>query len=370
MNEVLYKITKTGAIQTWKCWTEGADVVTEHGQLEGKMQQSRYTAEPTNEGRSNARNASEQATFECGTAYTAQMDNRHYRKTIEDAHKQTDVLIPMKLQNYKDHGKKIKFPCYVQRKFNGSRRTYYDGKFLSKIGREEENKCVGIGEQLKKLGYYVDGEIYSHGLPLQDIRSAALKPNENTEDLKLVIFDVPDTELPFEERLKLLVRLQEEVSIYGRDTYTKLEVELPVMVNTQEELQVFFDKTIADGYEGVVIRNKGSMFESGKKSYQTQKWKPRYDAEAMVVGVEKCKNGQGKLLCEAYCFGMGRVKFKCMMKVKRRDGLEYPRMYEDMEKLVGEWITFSYEELSKNGVPTKPVGEIVRKCNDKGEPLE
>ena len=369
MSEVLYKITKTGAVQTWKAWVDGPEVYTEYGQLDGKMQQSTYTAQETNVGRSNHRNQEEQALFELEALYKEQQDNKHYRPTIEQAHEQSDVLIPMKLQNYKDHSKKIKFPCYVQRKFNGSRRTYVDGKFLSKIGREEENKVPQIGEQLKKLGVDVDGEVYSHGMSLQEIRSASLKPNENTDKLKLVIFDIPDTTLPFEDRLKELLRIQQEVDVYLSHEYTAITVETPYLLQSQEELESLFDQVVKDGYEGVVIRNVGSMFESGKKSYQTQKWKPRYDAEARVVGVEKCKNGTGKLLCEG-ADSLNNVKFKCMMKVKRRDGNEYPRMYEDMKNLIGEWITFSYEELSDKGVPTKPVGELVRKCNDKGEPLE
>ena len=82
-----------------------------------------------------------------------------------------------------------------------------------------------------------------------------------------------------------------------------------------------------------------------------------------------CKNGDGKLLLEAADV-LDNVSFKCMMKVNRRDGNTYGRSYEEMQKLVGNWVTFSYEELSGAGVPTKPVGEEVRKCNSKGEPLE
>ena len=97
--------------------------------------------------------------------------------------------------------------------------------------------------------------------------------------------------------------------------------------------------------------------------------KPRYDSECLVLGVEKCKNGDGKLIVRA-CDKLDRVEFKVMMKVSRRDGNDYPRDVEIMKELIGEWITFSYEELSDKGVPTKPVGETPRKCDETGEPLE
>ena len=58
------------------------------------------------------------------------------------------------------------------------------------------------------------------------------------------------------------------------------------------------------------------------------------------------------------------------MKVERRDGKRYERDYETMTSLIGKWITFSYEELSEKGIPTKQVGEEERKCDDQGRPLE
>ena len=63
-------------------------------------------------------------------------------------------------------------------------------------------------------------------------------------------------------------------------------------------------------------------------------------------------------------------EFKCMMKVDRRDGFGYPRTVSDMENLIGQFITFSYEDLSDKGVPCKPVGEEVRKCDQYGNPQE
>ena len=58
------------------------------------------------------------------------------------------------------------------------------------------------------------------------------------------------------------------------------------------------------------------------------------------------------------------------MKVERRDGKRHERDFEVMQGLIGKWITFSYEELSGSGIPTKPVGEEERICDDSGRPLE
>lgn len=347
----------------WEAWCEGCEVFTKYGTEGGKMQVKSYTAKPTNIGRSNEHTAEQQAQAEVESLYHKQQDSKHYKTTIGAAQEDADKFIPMQLQNYKKHASKINFPCFVQRKFNGSRRTYYNGKFLSKIGREEDNKLERLTSELESLGWDLDGEVYAHGLSLQKIRSAALKPNNDTDKLKLVVFDVPLRGTPFFARAKLLNDLK-----LLCEEYDTIDVEIPTFIIDEGELQTFFDKAIKDGYEGVVVRNTDSDYEC-KRSYNTQKWKPRYDAEAKVVGVEECKNGDGKLLCVS-SEALGNVKFKVMMKVDRRDGKSYDRSYEAMTNYVGEWITFSYEELSDKGVPTKPVGELVRKCNEKGEPNE
>lgn len=367
MNTTLYKIASNGSVQIWKGWVSGSEVTVEYGKLDGKQIQSTFVAQPTNVGRSNERNSVQQAVFELDALYKAQVDNKHYRPTLEEAHARNNTLIPMKLQNYKDHSTKIKLPCWVQRKFNGSRRTYYNGEFLSKIGRVEVNKIEVLGNELKLLGLDCDGEVYCHGMSLQQIRSASLKTNENTKKLKLVIFDVPNEHLTFEERIESLKMIKLQISDLG---LKHLEVELPILINNSEELEEFFNNTIADGYEGIVLRNQGSLFESGKRSYDTQKWKPRYDNEAFCYDVEICKNGDGKLKLRA-CNELDNVEFTAMMKVSRRDGKSYPRDYQSMvSECKDQWITFSYEELSDKGVPTKPVAECLRKCDLNGSPVE
>ena len=129
------------------------------------------------------------------------------------------------------------------------------------------------------------------------------------------------------------------------------------------------DEVVYQGYEGLVHYKVDGAYEYGKRSTNTAKDKSRYDSEAKVVSVTSDKNGEGLLHCIA-CDGLDNVKFKFKMKVERRDGKRYERDFETMQDLVGKWITFSYEELSEAGTPTKPVGEEERLCDDSGRPLE
>ena len=51
--KTLYHTSKTGAVVEWDIWTEGADIVTEYGQRDGKKQLARKTATGKNIGKTN-----------------------------------------------------------------------------------------------------------------------------------------------------------------------------------------------------------------------------------------------------------------------------------------------------------------------------
>ena len=132
----------------------------------------------------------------------------------------------------------------------------------------------------------------------------------------------------------------------------------------REERLKLREEWVAQGGEGMVHYDPDGVYEYGKRSSNTLKDKPRYDAEALVTGVEMCKNGEGKLLLKA-CDELEGVTFKAMMK-----GDHASRMFDVQEQFIGKWVTFAYEELSNAGKPTKPVVHETRLCDAKGQPLE
>ena len=102
---ILY--TKQGnKLRQWAVYAEGSEVVVIHGQVGGKQVEKRYTAEPTNVGRSNERDSVAQAKFEVQAKIDLQMKRGYYR-TQEEAHAHVDFT-PMKCLDFKDHAKKVK----------------------------------------------------------------------------------------------------------------------------------------------------------------------------------------------------------------------------------------------------------------------
>lgn len=404
----LYKVSpSTGKIQVWFGWTFKDKVHCSYGELDGKMQVNTYTAFPKNESRSYATTVEEQAKVELEAMYQSQIDNKHYKLSIEEAVEANKVCrIPRKITNYKDRYDKMSKTLLSSRKKNGSRGCAVEGILYSKIGRPEDVKVSHLRAVLEELGNEAtfDSEIYAEGLSLQRIRSAFLKPvktekeiikiakdrakslgqevptpdgkvelsdaikylgynpNDDQYKLKFWVFDIPsDTDADYGERLDWMKRFEDMVNQRKLDVY--FEFIYPVVTISHEDRMKLLEKVCSEGDEGLVHYEPTGVYEYGKRSTNTAKSKPRLDGEARVVDVTKDKSGQGVLHCVT-SDSLGKAKFKCKMK-----GSAEERSFENMQLLINKWINFKYEELSDKGVPTKGVAECVRDCDEDGEPI-
>lgn len=405
--KALYKIDNKDKVRIWRAWCEGDQVFVEHGILDGKLQQSVYTSMEKNIGKVNYLSAEDQAAVEVKALYEDQKSNQHYRESVEEAQAvKSDNLIPRKILNYKDGWKKLPVTCITSIKLNGSRACIIDGKLYSKIGRPEEVKHKLIAEGIElatKHGFgNLDCEVYAHGISLQRIRSAWLKPyktdkevcevankrfglkgkdrvtdssvavnklgynpNEDTDKLRLHVFDIPCRGgRGYKERLGEVEHFKKVVKAYPFVMEDVFEFCDYFETYSHEERQLKLTEVHSQGWEGLVHYHPEGVYEFGKRSSNTQKAKPRLDQEALVTGCEKDKSGQGVLLLKA-SDTLDNVEFKAKMK-----GDAESRSFENQSQLLGKWVNFQYEELSEKGVPTKSVVICERLCDDSGTPLE
>lgn len=408
-HQELYKVSvSTGKMQTWKGWTVRNEVCCAYGQLNGKIQTQSYKAEGKNIGRSNETSDVEQAIVELQAMYESQVSNKHYRTTQEEAKEFAESnREPRKVTNYKDRYSKMSDKLLTSVKKDGSRACVLDGVLYSKIGRPEEIKVKhlkGAVEELHELGVATfDAEVYAEGLSLQRIRSAWLKPvkttkeiikiakdlakkkgaevptpdgtveledavkylgynpNDDAPKLKFWVFDIPDTTgKPFTDRLQDMFMLDASIPKESCKCFAFL---YPTTTGSHERRMEALEKVCAEGSEGLVHYEPDGVYEFGKRSTNTAKSKPRYDSEARIVNVTSDKSGQGVLHLQA-CDTLENVKFKAKMK-----GDAASRAYDVQKSYIGKWVTFSYEDLSGAGIPTKPVAERLRECDEEGNPL-
>lgn len=350
-------------LRQWVAYADGAEVVVIHGQVGGKQTEKRYTAEPKNQGRANATSAEQQALLEVEAKVVKQLKSSYYR-TQEEAMNHVDFT-PMLAQNSNKYQHKVVYPCYISAKFNGNRcMVDKNVQPWSKQGEVMTLPAHWTGlDKIIELYGSLDGEVFAGtlqegGLPLQSIVSALRKPNSDTHKLKYYVYDIP-CDKPMSERVDMLTTL---------DTYVKsnnisfIEVVVPRVVNSWEEVTKYTNEQIALGQEGSMIRNFKGAYEYGKRSYDLLKVKVRLDAEAEVLSYTLDKNDEPVYTVRAVNGEQTGAVFKLKMKIpdgKIITGLNY-RSKDNAESLLGQHITYEYEELSSGNVPTKPTGLCVR----------
>lgn len=368
MNKVtLYSKAKTGKMKVWSIWTEGNIYYVEHGQLgSDKLQVKATVCTAKNVNRANETTPEEQAELEAFSKISKQQD-KGYFYLLEDAESAVNNL-PMLAMDYTKQGHRVTYPCLVSPKLDGVRCfASVDGDKVTLTSRMgKEYPCP---PQLRKdlvslsgvTGHKLfDGEIYKHGMPLQDIVSAIKKPNENTNSLQYWIFDLPLVDKNYHDRnLELHFidhHLENEASCETCVTV------LSTRANNETEAEAFLSQFIEEGFEGLMLRNDSGKYEFSKRSADLQKWKRMKDEEALVLDIaEVDKNGEAVLYCK---MKDSEKVFKCKMQ-----GSHESRLPENQKHLVGKWITYKYQALTNDGLPQFPVGLYERDCDEKGNPL-
>ena len=100
---ILYHKGKSGAIYSWKIWTEGETIWSEHGQIDGEKQIAERLATAKNVGKANETTDEQQAELEAKSMHTFKLE-RKYSLSKEEADE--PMLLPMLAHDYYKHIKK------------------------------------------------------------------------------------------------------------------------------------------------------------------------------------------------------------------------------------------------------------------------
>lgn len=226
----LFKKTSVGAIQRWLISVEGATIITEHGQVDGKQQTTRDTiTEGKNLGKTNATTPEQQALAEAAAKHEKQRKKGYvdsHQKAMDGA---TDEVIeggiaPMLApsQLYPTHAKKLVFPVYVQPKLDGQRLIGIIENGVCTLWsrtRKRVNSLPHIVAALEKLfptgKHIIDGEAYADQFSedFEELMSIVRKDYVDPEGRHLRVqywmYDYPSIEENFGERFEMLSRVLE-----------------------------------------------------------------------------------------------------------------------------------------------------------------
>ena len=267
-----------------------------------------------------------------------------------------DVPSPMLAHDYNKRGKSIKFPCFVQRKFDGTRCVGMPVKGLFSRNRKTYPHLEHITAELNKLppSVVLDGELYSDTLTFQEIvslvKQETLKKGAEEKQLqiKFHIYDLIN-EMPYEQRYANLQML------FNKYKFKNLVLVKTDVCESEERMKELHAAYVAENFEGIMLRNKQGLYKNSR-SVDLQKYKEFFDDEYEVVdykegeGLEEgcvlwvCKTPEGKL-------------FSCRPRGTREDRVE---LFKNGDKYVGKKLTVRFQELTNDKVPRFPVGITFR----------
>jgi len=319
----LYK-TREGKILFWRISVEEDNIITEYGQakLEGDILVYGKTQRTVDEiksgkniGRSNETTIVEQAASEAQSKWEYQINRRGYSQLIKAT---SSVPKAMLAQDYDDHKKKVKYPCYVQPKLDGIRCLSVIGRMYSRTNTDfvsvpDLQKAINEILILNPDIIALDGELYNHDFKndFEKITSA-VRNEEETENTKHIQYHIYDAifveDLTFEERFNRIN------IIFNNILHPNIIRVTTSKVSNLEELQAAYDWAVECGYEGAMIRNANGLYQQDKRSFDLLKMKEFKDAEAKIIGYEE---GRGKLvghIAAFICEMPNGKRFKAKMK--------------------------------------------------------
>ena len=367
----LYCQNSKGGVKVWQIFVEEmkdgtADIVTIHGGLGKKMQESRKTIyEGKNIGRANETTAHEQANAEAISAMNKKKDSG-YVENLKTAAADETVKLPMLALVYADRKHNIQFPCYTQPKLEGVRcfatRHGKTIEYTSRKGKPFTTLDHLTPELLKILkdGETVDGELFNTKYTFQTLVSAIKnnKDQSNAEIIQYHVYDFPSEKGGFGHRFAELTKrigTQDPFSDGQAFDYIRL---VPTELAADED-QIFHEHAdyCAAGYEGTMVRNAVGEYKYNHRSQNLLKLKDFVDDEYPIIGVEQ---GVGK--------DEGTATFVCkcpktnqVFKARPRGTVEQRSEYWDnRDYCIGKQLTVRYQRLTDRGVPYLPVGITIR----------
>lgn len=362
----LYDRSRNDKLKVWNIRVEGeedgeiANIITSHGYVDGVIRETKPTeVRGKNVGKSNETTAFEQAILQAKSKWVKKTD----KGFCEVPPPVGRILeLPMLAHSFEKKTKKVIWPGFAQPKLNGIRCLCKKVdeetiKFISRGNKSFETMEHLIPELLEVLevGQFLDGELYNHNLTFQQICSAVKNEKGGDVDPRLIqlhFYDFydPTKEDTFEDRIRNIFDI----------ALPKLTDNLVAVatkeVKSEKEFFKLHDDYVANGYEGIMFRNKQGKYILEHRSNDLLKYKDFIDEEFEIVGGEECQGdsvGQAKLIC------ITKDGEEFTVRCKGSDDYR-KRLLKDLHELIGKQLTVRYQNLSDDGVPVFPVGIVVR----------
>lgn len=263
--------------------------------------------------------------------------------------------LPMLAEKYTDYKDKIKFPCYAQRKYNGVRcLAYWDGTKLTLCSRGGQIYLVPYIQSVLTAFFIsnnitttviLDGELYNHTLPLQVIAGLAKledDPTDRKHVLEYHVYDSAEVNSSQSERLNTIQRI---VNLINNP---KIKLVETVMINNHDEVKTLHDRVVAEGYEGLILRNASGLYQFSFRDTSLIKVKEFLDEEFEIIGCNIDRN----IGIESFVFTLKNNKDDQTFEAQPTGTFEQRQLFlTNIHKYIGKKATVRYQERTVGNLP-------------------
>lgn len=403
--DTLYAVDKNGKTKLWLAMAERqpddtAICILIFGQEDGKLQETRRVySTGKNIGRKNETSAWQQCLLETERKWRDKVEKEGYQPRTDDKNEEkteeenrsplppTPPFYPMLAHPFdpvanakKRHA--ITFPCFTQPKIDGLRCLMYYCTTLGVV--VAQSRTGGRFHSVRHLtdavcdwlkhhpDWVLDGELYTRNYPFEELAGLLKKSKRSDADenklrhVQYHLYDAvnrADLSLPFVTRWEWLEKsfASFSSSLEKREMLQMLQMLVLVETKVTQDLGDFrraFATYVADGWEGVMLRNARGVYTPNYRSNDLVKYKEFMEQEFTIVG---WKEGEGR--------DEGTVIWECQTQdgstfsVRPRGTLEMRRAwFNEAASYVGKPLTVIFQEWSEKGVPRFPVGKAIREA--------
>lgn len=273
---------------------------------------------------------------------------------------------------------------FISEKYDGIRAIWDGEKFISR-GQKVFTYVPKFFIELMPPGIALDGEIWiarNNFKEISGISSLKISKSRSQKEIdkiwkgtsdknsvKYMVYDIPNSNQPFEIRMKLLEQIVSDRTILWHDILENVS-ECPIRFTKQTKIQNMeqlvntYNILTKQGAEGVMLRAPNSPYET-KRSKYLLKYKIKDDSEAIVrgytLGTGKYKGLLGSLDCELIIdHKPSGILFNVGTGFTDKDRNEYNNPKSSLYIPIGSIISFSYMELSEDSIPRHPVYRGIR----------
>lgn len=257
---------------------------------------------------------------------------------------------------------KIQYPVLATPKLDGIRCLMVDGVAMSRSMKPIPNQYVQ--EQLKGL-HGLDGELMVNG-DFNQVQSGIMKKT-GEPDFTFHVFDCFTADCSYFARI-------EDMEWFGHDNHHRIKLLHPIAIQNEEQLLAYLDECLEAGYEGVMIRDPKGKYKFGRSTVREGillKIKKFFDDEAELLEIIEAQHNLNeqdydelgyskRSSCKENLVPAGTAGSMVVKWNNKEFRVGFGPGFTDEKKqwiwdnrisLLGELVKFSYQELSKDGIP-------------------